>query len=204
MIAALTGQLAFKTPSHITLDVHGVGYEVFIPLSTFYALPDLNQSASLTIHTHLREDAIQLFGFLTASEKDAFILLTGISGIGPKLALSVLSALSVTDLVAAVEAGDVDKLATVPGIGKKSAGRIALELKDKMTRLSSTPAALSDHQAGPADRLQDDALSALVNLGYRAADAKEVIKRILQARSGPNQPALKDLIRDVLKDLARG
>lgn len=202
MIAALTGRLASKSPSQITLDVHGVGYEVFIPLSTFYALPAVNESASLRIHTHLRDDAIQLFGFLTGSEKDAFILLTGISGIGPKLALSVLSALSIADLVSAVQAGDVDKLATVPGIGKKSAGRIALELKDKLQRLHPTPAKISDAARGSTDQLQDDALSALVNLGYRAPDAKEALKRILQGRQSP--PALKDLIRDALKDLARG
>ncbi|MBD0306556.1 MAG: Holliday junction branch migration protein RuvA [Nitrospiraceae bacterium] len=204
MIAALTGRLAFKTPSHLTLDVQGVGYEVFIPLSTFYALPDLNQSTSLRIHTYLREDAIQLYGFLTRSEKDAFILLTSISGIGPKLALSVLSALSVTDLISAVQAGDVEKLATVPGIGKKSAGRIALELKDKVERLHPASHRTSDTSFGPSSQLQDDALSALVNLGYRMGDAKEALKRIVQARSEPEPPALKDLIREALKDLAKG
>lgn len=204
MIAALTGRLASKSPSQITLDVHGVGYEIFIPLSTFYSLPVVNESASLRIYTHLRDDAIQLFGFLTGSEKDAFILLTGISGIGPKLALSVLSALSVADLVSAVQAGDVDKLATVPGIGKKSAGRIALELKDKLERLHPSPPKISDAARGSTDQLQDDALSALVNLGYRAPDAKEVLKRILQGRSAQSPPALKDLIREALKDLARG
>src|SRR5205823_8301878 len=99
MIAALTGRLAAKAPSHVTLDVQGVGYEVFIPLSTFYALPDTDEPVSLSIYTHLREDAIQLFGFLTAQEKEGFILLIGISGIGPKLALSVLSSLSVADFV---------------------------------------------------------------------------------------------------------
>ena len=202
MIAALTGQLAAKTPTHITLDVQGVGYEVFIPLSTFYALPDVNESTSLKIYTHLREDAIQLFGFLTAQEKEVFILLTGISGIGPKLALSVLSALSVPDLIAAVQAGDVEKLATVPGIGKKSAGRIALELKDKVARLHPAATQTSDVTSGPTDRLQEDALSALVNLGYRAAEAKEVLKRMTYGR--PNQMTLRDLIREALKDLARG
>jgi Holliday junction DNA helicase RuvA len=202
MIAALTGRLAAKTPSHITLDVQGVGYEVFIPLSTFYALPDLNESTSLKIYTHLRDDAIQLFGFLTAQEKEVFILLTGISGIGPKLTLSVLSALSIADLIAAVQAGDVDKLATVPGIGKKSAGRIALELKDKVARLHPAATQTLDVTSGPANQLQEDALSALVNLGYRAAEAKEVLKRMTYAR--PNQMALRDLIREALKDLARG
>ncbi len=202
MIAALTGRLAAKAPSHITLDVQGVGYEVFIPLSTFYALPDLNESTALRIYTHLRDDAIQLFGFLTAQEKEVFILLTGISGIGPKLALSVLSALSVPDLIAAVQAGDVEKLATVPGIGKKSAGRIALELKDKVAQLHPAATQASDVTSGPTDRLQEDALSALVNLGYRATEAKEVLKRLVYAQSRPE--TLRDLIREALKDLARG
>ncbi|MBI4400571.1 MAG: Holliday junction branch migration protein RuvA [Nitrospirae bacterium] len=202
MIAALTGRLALKAPSHVTLDVQGVGYEVFIPLSTYYALPDLNESASLSIYTHLREDAIQLFGFLTAQEKDAFVLLTGITGIGPKLALSVLSALSVTDLISAVQAGDVDKLATVPGIGKKSAGRIALELKDKVDRLRPAASTTPVIPSSPTDRLQDDALSALVNLGYRPAEVKEVLKHLARTRSEPMP--LKEMIREALKDLARG
>jgi Holliday junction DNA helicase RuvA len=202
MIAALTGRLAHKAPTHLTLDVHGVGYEVFIPLSTFYALPDANDSASLSIYTHLREDAIQLYGFATVPEKDSFILLTGVSGIGPKLALSVLSALNVPDLVSAIQAGDVDKLASVPGIGKKTAARIALELKDKVERLRVTSGPIPPAAGGPSGRLQDDALSALVNLGYKAADVKSAITRVAGTR--PEALPLKELIREVLKDLARG
>jgi holliday junction DNA helicase RuvA len=202
MIAALTGRLAHKAPSHVTLDVHGVGYEVFIPLSTFYALPEINESASLSVYTHLREDAIQLYGFVTALEKDSFILLTSISGIGPKLALSVLSALNVPDLVSAILAGDVEKLASVPGIGKKTAARIALELKDKVDRLRVTPSPIPQAVSGLPGRLEDDALSALVNLGYKAADVKEAIKRAVQTQ--PEPIPLTKLIRDILKDLARG
>jgi holliday junction DNA helicase RuvA len=201
MIAALTGRLASKAPAQITLDVQGVGYEVFIPLSTFYSLPDPSELTSLSIYTHLREDAIQLFGFLTAQEKDAFILLIGISGIGPKLALSVLSALSIPDFVSAVQGGDVEKLETVPGIGKKSAARIVLELKDKIGRLPMTPIAHSDTHAGVLSRLDEDALSALVNLGYKAVEVKDVLKRVTQAR--PDPLPLKDLIREALKDLAK-
>ena len=119
MIASLTGRLAFKAPTYLVLDVHGVGYEVFIPLSTYYGLPNLSESISLSVHTHVREDAIQLFGFLTSQEKDAFVLLTSVSGVGPKLALSVLSALPVSDLVSAIQSGDVEKLTTVPGIGQQ-------------------------------------------------------------------------------------
>lgn len=202
MIAALTGRLAHKAPSQVTLDVQGVGYEVFIPLSTFYALPDSGESASLTVYTHLREDAIQLFGFVTLLEKDSFIMLTGVSGIGPKLALSVLSALNVPDLVSAIRGGDVEKLASVPGIGKKTAARIALELKEKVERLSLAPAPASQAVGLPPGRLHEDALSALVNLGYKPADVKSAITRVAGAK--PDAPPLKELIRDVLKDLARG
>ncbi|MYA28036.1 MAG: Holliday junction branch migration protein RuvA, partial [Nitrospira sp. SB0666_bin_27] len=142
MIANLTGILAAKDPSRVVIDVNGVGYEVFIPLSTYFALPNLQEPLTLHVFTHLRDDAIQLFGFLTPAEKMAFTLLTKISGVGGKLALSVLSALKINDLRAAVLAGDVDKLASVPGIGKKSAGRIALELKDTIACLGGdTPEA---------------------------------------------------------------
>jgi Holliday junction DNA helicase RuvA len=202
MIASLTGRLAFKAPTHVTLDVQGVGYEVFVPLSTYYALPNLNELTSLHIHTHLREDAIQLFGFLEPVEKDAFVLLTGVSGIGPKLALGILSALSVPDLVSAVQASDVEKLATVPGIGKKSAGRIALELKDKVERLHPSSGKSLHATLGHADPVQEDALSALVNLGYRTADVKDVLKRV-RSLHGNGLP-LTDLIREALKELARG
>ncbi len=202
MIAFLTGRLAFKAPTHLTLDVQGVGYEVHIPLSTYYALPNLDEVTALNIHTHLREDAIQLFGFLSQSEKESFLLLTSVSGIGPKLALSVLSNLSVMDLVHAIRSEDVEKLATVPGIGKKSAGRIALELKDKVDKIQGvrTPVAAAD--VPELDGPYEDALSALINLGYRAQDAKEALKRVIKA--APGSLALKELIRNGLKELARG
>ncbi len=202
MIALLTGRVAFKAPTQLTLDVHGVGYEVFIPLSTYYALPDLQENVALSIHTHLREDAIQLFGFLTAAEKESFLLLTAVSGIGPKLALSVLSTLPVPDLMSSIQAGDIEKLATVPGIGKKSAARIVLELKEKASRFQ--PLAGSGIMAAfsaTGNPTLEDALSALVNLGYRAQDVKEILKRL----SNDTRPslALQDVIREALKELAR-
>ena len=202
MIAFLTGRLAFKAPTHLTLDVQGVGYEVHIPLSTYYALPNLDEVTALNIHTHLREDAIQLFGFLSQSEKESFLILTGVSGIGPKLALSVLSSLSVTDLVHAIQSEDIEKLATVPGIGKKSAGRIALELKDKVDKIHGVRPQAAVADAPELDGHYEDALSALVNLGYRAQDAKEALKRVTQAATG--SVTLKELIRKGLKELARG
>jgi len=202
MIALLTGRLAFKAPTHLALDVQGVGYEVFIPLSTYYSLPNLNEPLSLSIHTHVREDAIQLFGFSTSQEKDAFVLLMTVSGIGPKSALGILSALPVSDLVAAIQAGDVDKLETVPGIGRKSAGRLVLELKDKLTKLHPGLAAFSESTAPGQDKTFDDALSALTNLGYRAQDAKRALTQV--KKSKPESISLQDLIRETLKDLARG
>jgi holliday junction DNA helicase RuvA len=202
MIASLTGRLAFKAPTHLALDVHGVGYEVFIPLSTFYSLPNLNESLSLSIHTHVREDAIQLFGFLTPQEKETFVLLTSVSGIGPKLGLSVLSALPVGDLVSAIRAGDVEKLTTVPGIGTKSASRLVLELKDKVTRLHPELVQAVDAPRQEQDATFEDAMSALVNLGYRPQDAKDALKQV--KKSAPEPIMLKDIIRESLKELGRG
>ena len=202
MIALLTGRLALKAPTHLALDVQGVGYEVFIPLSTYYNLPNVQDSLTLSIHTHVREDAIQLFGFSTPQEKDAFVLLLSVSGIGPKSALGILSALPVSDLVSAIQSGDVEKLETVPGIGKKSAGRLVLELKDKLTKLHPALMSPDAQLLKGRDEQFDDALSALTNLGYRASDAKEALKAAQQSRSGPL--TLQELIRESLKKLARG
>jgi Holliday junction DNA helicase RuvA len=202
MIASLTGRLAFKAPTYLILDVHGVGYEVYIPLSTYYGLPNLSESISLSVHTHVREDAIQLFGFLTSQEKDAFVLLTSVSGVGPKLALSVLSALPVSNLVSAIQSGDVEKLTMVPGIGNKSASRLVLELKDKIGKLGPGLAPVSDSPRQGQDAIFDDALSALVNLGYRPQDAKEALKHV--KKSNAEAIVLKDMIRESLKELARG
>ena len=201
MIASLTGQLAFKAPTHLVLDVHGVGYEVLIPLSTYYGLPNLGESTSLSVHTHVREDAIQLFGFLTSQEKDAFVLLTSVSGVGPKLGLSLLSALPVPALVLAIQSGDVEKLTTVPGIGTKSAGRLVLELKDKVEKLHTGAASSREGARQGQDATFDDALSALVNLGYRPQDAKEALKQV--KTSNAESIVLKDMIRESLKELAR-
>jgi holliday junction DNA helicase RuvA len=201
MIALLTGRLAFKAPSHLALDVQGVGYEVFIPLSTYYNLPNVQDNLTLSIHTHVREDAIQLFGFSTPQEKDAFVLLLSVSGIGPKSALGILSALPVSDLVSAIQSGDVEKLETVPGIGKKSAGRLVLELKDKLTKLHPALVPSDAQLLKGRDEQFDDALSALTNLGYRTSDAKEALKAAQQSGSG--SWTLQELIRESLKKLAR-
>ncbi len=201
MIAALTGRLAAKHPGGVVIDVQGVGYDVLIPLSTYYRLPDPEQPVSLTIYTHVREDAIQLFGFSTPREKDAFLLLLGVSGIGPKLALSVISSLSVDDLAAAIRHDDQKTLASVPGIGKKSAARLALELRDTVDKLGVAAGSRATKADEPSGKLMDDALSALVNLGYKAGDVKDVITQVLAGRTGDTP--LQDLIRAALKELAK-
>ena len=201
MIASLTGRLASKHPGGVVIDVQGVGYDVLIPLSTYYQLPDSNQTVTLVIHTHVREDAIQLFGFSTSREKDAFLMLLGVSGIGPKLALSVISSLSVDDLAAAIRNDDQKTLASVPGIGKKSAARLALELTDKVDKLGAAAGPRAAKADEPSGKLMDDALSALVNLGYKSADVKDVIKQVLTGRNGDTP--LQDLIRAALKELAK-
>ncbi len=200
MIANLTGILAAKDPSRLIIDVNGVGYEVLIPLSTYFALPDLHAPLTLHIFTHLREDSIQLFGFLTPAEKTAFTLLTKISGVGGKLALSVLSALKIADLRGAILADDIEKLASVPGIGKKSAGRIVLELKDKLADLEDGARDASDTPAS-FQAPQNDALSALVNLGYRHRDVKNAIDQV--SRTSPPPTSLDALIREGLKILSK-
>ena len=158
MIALLRGELAYKSVDHVIVDTGGVGYRLFIPLSTFYALPDTGQ-VRLLVHTHVREDALLLFGFATPAEREMFATLIGISGIGPKLALNILSHIPVADLQGAVLAGDIKRLSALPGIGKKTAERLVLELKDKLgpaipAAAGQAPLATQTGRA-PADPLAD-------------------------------------------------
>jgi Holliday junction DNA helicase RuvA len=199
MIASLTGRLVRKSPSQAVIDVQGVGYELFIPLSTYCGLPDIAQVISLHVQTCLRDDAIQLFGFLTEPEKAAFGLLTTVSGIGSKLALSVLSTFTIPNLAEAVQSGDIDRLATVPGIGKKSASRLVLELKDKVERLSVIRGVSSPAAGRLATSVYEDATSALVNLGYKPVDVKQVLSKLQL-----EQADLTEVIRATLKHLAKG
>lgn len=205
MIAWLNGTLIMKSPQGIVLDVNGVGYQVQVSLNTFYQLPDLKNSLSLHIHTHVREDALSLFGFMTPKERDLFLLLLGVSGIGPKLAMTILSGLSFSELVQAVQKEDLARLGTVPGIGKKTAGRVVLELKEKITAL-----ALGDTDAGghrpsslelPASSaMLEEVLSALVNLGYNRQVIKPKVEALCREKGSAS---LEDLIRESLKLLVR-
>ncbi len=198
MIALLTGKLKRKATDHLIIDVSGVGYQVQTPLSTYYNLPDAGEEVTLHIHTHVREDCLSLFGFLAEKEKDLFLLLMGVSGIGPKLALAVLSSLSVEDISYAIETADDSKLCAIPGIGRKTAARLVLELKDKMKRLSF--AGSQDNRATAKTEPIEDAVSALVNLGYKKTLAEEALQSILHQRPGLTVEAL---IREGLSALTR-
>ena len=160
MIAYLRGKLARKDPARLIVDVNGVGYEVFIPLTTFTALPDAGSEVSIDVHTHVREDIIALYGFSTRRERSIFEKLMTISGIGPKLAVTILSGGAVDDLTAAIKRGDLARLTAIPGVGKKTAERIVLELKDKLQDFA---------EAQPKASVEVDVLSALENLGYNRA-----------------------------------
>ena len=198
MIASLTGRLRRKASDYLIVDVSGVGYQVQVPLSTYCRIPDIGDEISLHIHTHVREDALSLFGFLEQSEKEMFLLLMGVSGIGPKLALSVLSCLSVDDLCSAIYSSDDSKLCTISGIGKKTAARMVLELKDKIKQL-----AMDRPKTGrvpPEANDVEDAIFALVNLGYKKPLAEDVLKKIKQRKPGY---AIEDLIREALSVLMK-
>jgi Holliday junction DNA helicase RuvA len=198
VIAWLRGRLVEKAPTRVIVDVHGVGYDVAVPVSTFYALGDPGAEVTLRIHTHVREDALALFGFLTTFELAVFERLIATSGIGPKLALAVLSGIEAADLVQAVQRGDVARLTRIPGVGKKTAERICLELKDRLPVMGADGAA--PPAPPPADTLRDDLVSALVNLGYHRSAVDKVLDR--QLASG-DTPPFDTALRAALKDLAR-
>jgi Holliday junction DNA helicase RuvA len=200
MIASITGRLARKATDYLIVDVSGVGYQVFVPFSTYYGIPEQGEEVTLHIHTHLREDSLSLFGFLTQAEKDAFLQLMNVSGIGPKLALAVLSSLSVGDLVSAIRAADDSRLCSIPGIGKKTAARLILELKDKLKHIQAG-AATQDARAGQvAGGDIEDVVSALVNLGYKKALAEDALKKVQRGRSGLG---VETLIREALGELMK-
>ena len=202
MIGRLSGTLLEKNPPQLTLDVQGVAYEVDVPMSTFYNLPPNGERVTLYTHLVVREDAHLLYGFGTENERRAFRQLLKVNGIGAKIALSVLSGLSVAELAQAITLQEAGRLTRVPGIGKKSAGRLVLELKDKLTKLHPALTPQTDHAMKGQDHTFEDALSALTNLGYRVSDAKEALKAVQQSRSG--SWTLQELIRESLKNLARG
>jgi Holliday junction DNA helicase RuvA len=199
MIARLTGTLAEKSPGRMIVEVQGVGYDVQVPLSTFYVAGEPGDSVVLRVHTHVREDVIALYGFATALEQQIFERLISVSGIGPKLALAVLSGIEPPDLVRAIRAQDVARLTAIPGVGKKTAERIGLELKDRMPQ-SAQAAAEAAKPGSPEDQLRADLLSALLNLGYQRVPAERAIEKEL---STSPDARFEDALRAVLRALMK-
>ncbi len=195
MIAGLRGRLLRKRPQEVVVDVGGVGYRVTIPLSTFYRLGEPGSDVILLTHTHVREDALALFGFLTEAEQALFERLISVSGVGPKLAISILSGIETPDLVAALQASDVSRLTRIPGVGKKTAERLSLELKDKMKGLAATEEVAPPSAASSA---QEDLVSALVHLGYSRPEAERGVERAL----GQGEGRFEDLLRRSLRVLS--
>lgn len=196
MIGRLVGRLASKATDHVIVDVAGVGYLVQIPLSTFYELPDAESPASLWIHTYVREDALALYGFLTERERSLFLMLIGVAGIGPRVALTVLSGIPPAELVEALQNSDVRRLMAVPGVGKKTAERMVLELAEKASKFGGEPGAARAAAVSP-----DDVLSALVNLGYRKGDAERAVDAIGRAGAPAD---FGDYLKLALKKLTGG
>ena len=202
MITFLEGILVEAYPTHVVLNVHGVGYHVSIPLSSYDRLPPTGSKFQILTHLQVREDAHVLFGFSTSAERDLFrLLINHVSGIGPKTALDVLSGVSVTSFKAAVVAGDAKALAQVKGIGKKTAERIIVELKDKVGVAAAWEAASAGHAPAPRELEMNDAMLALIALGYKQADAHKAVKAATDARPGEDIPS-DELLREALKRLA--
>jgi Holliday junction DNA helicase RuvA len=192
MIAQLVGALAHKSPEEVVVDVHGVGYQVLVSLNCFYRLPEPGDVVRLLIHTHVREDSLQLYGFLDRGEKELFLMLLGVAGIGPRLALNILSGTPTPEFVDALERGDVGRLVAIPGVGKKTAERLLVELRDKVGRMR---AVRPSEATRSASAVEGEAASALVNLGYRRTDAERAIK----AAAAAGAADLEDLIRHALR-----
>ena len=200
MIAHIQGFLHFKSPEYLVIDVDGIGYQVHVPLSTFYGLPQVGSTVSLHIHTHVREDALQLYGFQSPEEKTLFIRLIGISGIGPRLAVNILSGISPAELVESLGQNNLARLVSIPGVGRKTAERIMVELRDKVSSLSPGHDVTATVKPAANEAMIEDALSALVNLGYKKGVAQRAIENAGKRLEG--EITLESLLKESLRQLA--
>lgn len=200
MIAQIRGRLTQKTPGSVIVEANGIGYQLFVSLSTFYDLPDSDQSVQLYTHTHVRQDLLQLYGFSTPLEKELFQILISVSGIGPKLALNILSGISPQELLASLCSGDVARLLSVPGIGRKTAERMLIDLQEKARRIEYR-GVFPRTERRRADEIADDVLSALVNLGYKKSQAEKAVESVL--RQG-TEATLEEVLKASLKFLSTG
>lgn len=202
MIASIKGILSYKSPDQIIVEVGGIGYQVYTSITSYNVLPEVGKAVTLFTYTYIREDAINLYGFPTMEEKDLFMLLLNVSGIGPRLSLNILSGISVADLVNSIMEGDIVKLTSIPGIGKKMASRLIFELKEKIGDLSSIGYAGADEKSRvERDKVITDVLSALMNLGYSRQLAMDSIKLI--TRDSSKHLSAEELIKESLKILAK-
>jgi holliday junction DNA helicase RuvA len=206
MIAHLSGTLLSKQATSVILDVAGVGYEVSIPLSTFYELEDPGSTVQLRIYTHVREDALQLYGFKTARERELFLRLISVSGIGPKLGITLLSGMSAEEMITSIRNNNLAKLTLIPGVGRKTAERLVMELRDKVASLAAgvdeDPGVTAEAASAPTeDSMRADALSALLNLGYQRNAAEKAVSAAL----GENdEVSVESILRASLRKLAKG
>jgi holliday junction DNA helicase RuvA len=196
VIAHLRGEILRKSPQEVVVDVAGVGYRLLIPVSTFYRLGPEGDAVRLLVHTHVREDALSLFGFATRGEQALFERLIEVAGVGPKLAVNILSGIEAGELAEALRASDVARLTRIPGVGKKTAERLVVELKDKMPKLAAAP----EREEGPAaGGVREDLASTLVNLGYSRGEAEKGAERALREDAGGR---FEDLLRRALRALS--
>ncbi len=200
MIAHIQGLLHFKSPEYLVIDVDGIGYQVHVPLSTFYDLPQVGSTVSLHIHTHVREDALQLYGFQSPEEKALFVRLMSISGIGPRLAVNILSGISPAELVESLGHNNLARLISIPGVGRKTAERIMLELRDKLTTLAPSHDVTTPAKTAADEAMKEDALSALLNLGYKKGVAQQAIENARKRLEG--EITLETLLKESLRALA--
>lgn len=201
MIAHLQGMLAAKTVDRVVIDVHGVGYQVVVPLSTYYALPDLQERVLLLTTMYVREDTMRLYGFATPEEQEMFELLISVSSVGPRLALNMLSSLTAADLRQAIAQAETRRLQTIPGVGRKTAERVVLELQDKMAALALTTSGPSPLLVTADDQVMRDVISALLNLGYRQNEADKAVRAARARQNG--KLLLEPLLKDALQALVR-
>lgn len=199
MIAHIQGRLQFKSPEYLVIDVSGMGYQIQVPLTTFYDLPDEGNTVALHIHTHVREDALQLYGFQSRDEKLIFVHLMSVAGIGPRLAVNILSGINSAELVETVGQGDIHRLISIPGVGRKTAERILVELRDKFPALPLDREAAAPVKPAADDAIVDDALSALLNLGYNKTVAQRAVGKARQRLQG--KLTLELLLKESLRSL---
>jgi holliday junction DNA helicase RuvA len=200
MIALIRGQLVEKRPGVVIIETQGIGYQVFVSVNTLYDLPEMAETVHLHIHTHVREDLLQLFGFSTLLEKEIFLILIGVSGIGPKLALNILSGIAPDELLVSLQSENLNRLMAIPGVGRKTAERLVFDLKEKVREIALRGESVPEKKK-PKDQMAEDVISALVNLGYKKNQAERVVEQVWQQQP---EASLEEILRESLRALALG